>query len=448
MAKVMVKLFQGKRVGVIGLGVSGLATVRFLLRMGVKPVLMDTRSKVVGLDSINAEKVDGIYLGELDANRLAKMDILLVSPGLDLAHPSIRFAIAQGVQLIGDVELFALMNQKPVVAVTGSNGKSTVTTLAEHMFNCSGKVALAAGNIGLAVLDALEKTETDVYVLELSSFQLETTHNLQLQAAANLNVTEDHLDRHGTMAAYAAAKQRIFQHAQLAIFNADDQYTVPQGVAVESIALQLSGERDGYGIRWIEGEKYLVVAGEPLLPVNQMTLVGLHNQFNALAACAMALAVGATRDGLIQALTTYQALPHRCTLVTDHAGVRYIDDSKATNVGATLAAIAGLRGDVTGRLILIAGGDGKGVDFTELASVLTAQVDQVITLGRDGPAIAKLVPGSIEVVSLQQAVETAVKLAKPGDMVLLSPACASLDMFKNYEERGRLFAQYVLQAVP
>lgn len=447
MAKTMVKLFQGKRVGVIGLGVSGLATVRFLLRMGVKPVLMDTRNKLAGLETINPDKVDGIYLGELDANRLAKMDILLVSPGLDLSHPSIRFAMAQGVQIIGDVELFALVNQKPVVAVTGSNGKSTVTTLAEHMLNCSGLRALAAGNIGLAVLDALEKTETDVYVLELSSFQLETTHSLKLQAAANLNVTEDHLDRHGTMAAYAAAKQRIYLHTDLAIYNADDQYTVPQGLAAPAIALQLLSERDGYGIRMVDGEKYLLVAGEPLLPVRQMTLVGLHNQFNALAACAMALAVGATREGLIRALTTYQALPHRCTLVTDHQGVRYIDDSKATNVGATLAAIAGLRGDVTGRLILIAGGDGKGVDFAELAKVLQAQVDQVITLGRDGPAIAQLVPGCIEVNSLQQAVETAVKLAQPGDMVLLSPACASLDMFKNYEERGRLFAQYVLQAV-
>lgn len=447
MGKTMVKLFQGKRVGVIGLGVSGLATVRFLLRMGVKPVLMDTRSKISGLDAFHAEKIDGIYLGELDANRLAQMDILVVSPGLDLSHPSIRFAIAQGVQIIGDVELFALVNNKPVVAVTGSNGKSTVTTLAEHMLNCSGIRALAAGNIGLAVLDAVDKADTDVFVLELSSFQLETTHSLKLKAAANLNVTEDHLDRHGTMAAYAAAKQRIYLHADLAIYNADDTPTAPQGCASPAIALQLATVRDGYGIAVIAGEKQLVVAGEPLLPVAAMTLVGLHNQFNALAACAMALAAGATREGLIQALTTYQALPHRCALVATHQGVRYINDSKATNVGATLAAIAGLRSDVSGRLILIAGGDGKGVDFTELATVLKAHVDQVITLGRDGPAIAALVPGAIEVTTLQQAVQHAMQLAKPGDMVLLSPACASLDMFKNYEERGQLFAAAVLQGM-
>lgn len=447
MGKTMVRLFQGKRVGVIGLGVSGLATVRFLLRMGVKPVLMDTRSKIVGLEQIHADKVDGIYLGELDANRLANMDILLVSPGLDLTHPSIRFAIAQGVQIIGDVELFALVNTKPTIAVTGSNGKSTVTTLAEHMLKCSGIKALAAGNIGFAVLDALEKTDTEVYVLELSSFQLETTHSLKLKAAANLNVTEDHLDRHGTMAAYAAAKQRIYLHTDLSIYNADDSLTTPSGVAAPAIALQLSAIRDGYGIDIIDGQKYLVVAGEPLMAVADMSLVGLHNQFNALAACALALAAGASREGLIQALTTYQALPHRCALVAHHAGVRYINDSKATNVGATLAAIAGLREDVTGKLILIAGGDGKGVDFTELAQVFNQHVDQLITLGRDGPAIAKLVAGTIEVATLQQAVQTAMQLAQPGDMVLLSPACASLDMFKNYEERGQIFADAVLQGI-
>lgn len=443
----MTKLFQGKRVAVIGLGVTGLATVRFLLKQGVKPVLMDTRLKVSGLDAIAAEKVDGIYLGELDANRLARMDVLLVSPGLDTSHPAIRFATAQGVQLMGDVELFALCNEKPVVAVTGSNGKSTVTTLTEFMLNCSGIPALAAGNIGLAVLDALERTDAKVYVLELSSFQLETTHSLKLRAAANLNVTEDHLDRHGTMAAYAAAKQRIYLHTDLAVFNAEDSLTRPLGCAAPHIGLNLQQPQDGYGLVQHQGESWLLVAGEPLLPVSQMSMVGRHNQFNALASCALALAVGCSREALVQALQTYQPLPHRCTLVADHQGIRWVNDSKATNVGATLAAIAGLRADVPGKLILIAGGDGKGVDFTELAAVLQQQVDQVITLGRDGPAIAALVPGAIEVADLMAAVKQAAAIAKAGDMVLLSPACASLDMFKNYEERGRLFAEAVSQVL-
>jgi len=443
----MTKLFQGKRVAVIGLGVTGLATVRFLLKHGVKPVLMDTRLKVAGLDAIAAEKVDGIYLGELDANRLARMDVLLVSPGLDTSHPALRFATAQGAQLMGDVELFALCNEKPVVAVTGSNGKSTVTTLTEFMLNCSGIPALAAGNIGLAVLDALERSDAKVYVLELSSFQLETTHSLKLRAAANLNVTEDHLDRHGTMAAYAAAKQRIYLHTDLAVFNAEDSLTRPLGCAAPQIGLNLQQPQDGYGLVQHQGESWLLVDGEPLLPVRQMSMVGRHNQFNALASCALALAAGCSREALVQALQTYQPLPHRCTLVADQQGIRWVNDSKATNVGATLAAIAGLRADVPGKLILIAGGDGKGVDFTELATVLKQQVDQVITLGRDGPAIAALVPGTIEVSDLTAAVKQAAALAKSGDMVLLSPACASLDMFKNYEERGRLFAEAVLQVL-
>ena len=443
----MTKLFQGKRVAVIGLGVTGLATVRFLLKQGVKPVLMDTRLKVAGIETIPAEKVDGIYFGELDANRLARMDVLLVSPGLDTSHPAIRFATAQGAQLMGDVELFALCNEKPVVAVTGSNGKSTVTKLTEHMLNCSGMQALAAGNIGLAVLDALERTDAKVYVLELSSFQLDTTHSLKLRAAANLNVTEDHLDRHGTMAAYTAAKQRIYLHTDVAIYNAEDPLTRPLGCAAPQIGLNLQQPQDGYGLVQQQGEIWLLVDGAPLLPVTQMSMVGRHNQFNALASCALALAVGCSREALVQALKTYQPLPHRCALVADHAGVRWVNDSKATNVGATLAAIAGLRADVSGKLILIAGGDGKGVDFTELATVLRQQVDQVITLGRDGPAIAALVPGSIEVADLTAAVKQAAALARAGDMVLLSPACASLDMFKNYEERGRLFADAVQQVI-
>jgi UDP-N-acetylmuramoylalanine--D-glutamate ligase len=441
----MTKLFQGKKVAVLGLGLSGLATVRFLLKQGVKPTLMDTRLKVSGLDAVPSEKVDGIYLGELDANRLAKMDVILVSPGLDLSHPAIRFAAAQGTQLIGDVELFAFVNQKPVLGITGSNGKSTVTTLATYMLEQSGIKALAAGNIGLPVLDALAETDTEVYVLELSSFQLDTTYNLQLVAACNLNVTEDHLDRHGSMAAYAAAKQRIFLHAALAVYNAEDALTIPQHRPQtqfqRQLALSLNG--DDYGVVEIKGERWLQVAGAPLLPVSQMSLVGKHNQFNALAAAALALAAGACREGVALALRTYQSLPHRCTLVANHKGVRFINDSKATNVGATLAAIAGLRSEVTGKLILIAGGDGKGADFTELAAVLKAQVDVLITLGKDGSAIAGLVPGAIEVADLAAAVKVAANVAASGDLVLLSPACSSLDMFKNYEERGRLFAELV-----
>ncbi|WP_127025912.1 UDP-N-acetylmuramoyl-L-alanine--D-glutamate ligase [Rheinheimera mangrovi] len=433
------KLFQGKRVAVIGLGLSGLATVRFLLKQGVKPVLMDTRLKVSELEQIPVDKVDGIYLGELDANRLAHMDVLVVSPGLDPKHPAIRFALAQGAHLIGDVELFALQNQKPVLAITGANGKSTVTSLTAHMLQCSGLHAIAAGNIGLPILDALQ-SDADVFVLELSSFQLDTTHSLKSKAACILNVTEDHMDRYGTMAAYAASKQRVYQGTDLAIYNKADCLTTPK-TPVPALALDLAGS--DYGVVQYQGESWLLVQGEPLMPVRDMTIVGLHNQFNALASCALALAAGASREGLVKALQTFTSLPHRCQLVLDHKAVRWVNDSKATNVGATLAAIAGLRPEVSGKLILIAGGDGKGADFSELATVLNNDVDHLITLGQDGPAIAALKAGSFEVKDLMAAVKTAAQLATANDLVLLSPACASLDMFKNYEDRGQQFAAAV-----
>ena len=433
------KLFQGKRVAVIGLGLSGLATVRFLLKQGVKPVLMDTRLKVSGLEQIPADKVDGIYLGELDANRLAHMDVLVVSPGLDPKHPAIRFALAQGAHLIGDVELFALQNQKPVLAITGANGKSTVTSLTAHMLQCAGLRAVAAGNIGLPILDALQ-SDAEVFVLELSSFQLDTTHSLQSKAACILNVTEDHMDRYGTMAAYAASKQRVYQGTDLAIYNKADGLTTPK-TSVPALALDLAGA--DYGVVQHQGESWLQVQGEPLMPVRDMTIVGLHNQFNALASCALALAAGASREGLVKALQTFTSLPHRCQLVLDQKGVRWVNDSKATNVGATLAAIAGLRPEVKGKLILIAGGDGKGADFSELATVLNRDVDHLITLGQDGPAIAALKAGCFEVKDLMAAVKTAAQLATADDLVLLSPACASLDMFKNYEDRGQQFAAAV-----
>ena len=435
----MTQSLAKKRIAVVGLGLSGLATVRFLLSLGIKPVLMDSRSKPAGIEHIATDKVDGIYLGELDANRLAKMDMIILSPGLSPTHPAIRFAVAQGAELLGDVELFARYNTKPVVAITGSNGKSTVTKLVEAMLLCSGVKALAAGNIGLPVLDAISQQDTEVFVLELSSFQLDTTRSLHSVASTILNVSADHLDRYQTMAAYAASKQRVYQHTQLAVFNLDDAATTPEGSA--SLGIKLADP--AYGIAEHQGKRWLVLDAAPLLPVSDMTLFGAHNEFNALVAGTLALAAGASREGLIKALTTFEALPHRCTLVAEKHGVRWVNDSKATNIGATLAAIAGLRPGVTGRLILIAGGDAKGADVTELKPVLDSEVHQLITLGQDGPAIAALKPDSVQVKTLQDAVKAAAKIVKPGDMVLLSPACASLDMFKSYTDRGDQFAAAV-----
>ncbi len=434
---------HAKRIAVVGLGLSGLATVRFLLAQGVKPVLMDSRSKPAGLEQIAADKVDGIYLGEFDANRLAQMDMIIISPGLALSHPAIRFAKAQGVEILGDIELFARFNQKPVLAITGSNGKSTVTTLVAEMLQQSGIQAIAAGNIGLPVLDALRQHDAAVFVLELSSFQLDTTRSLHSRASCLLNVSADHLDRYADMAAYSLSKQRVYQHTKLAIYNQADPLTYPGAGAAEAEHIGISLAEADYGITELHGERWLQVAGEPLLPVSQLAITGSHNQFNALAAAALALSAGASRTAIAHTLQHFSGLAHRCQLVLAHKGVRWINDSKATNVGATLAAIAGLRPEVRGKLILIAGGDAKGADLTELRPVLEREVSYVITFGQDGPAIAALHSHATEVKDLNAAVQRAAKLAQSGDMVLLSPACASLDMFKSYAERGELFAKAV-----
>lgn len=435
-------LLAAKRIAVVGLGLSGLATVRFLLSKGVRPVLMDTRKQPAGLEQISPDKVDGIYLGELDANRLAQMELIIVSPGLSIKHPALRFARLQGAEIIGDVELFARFNNKPVLAITGSNGKSTVTMLVAAMLKQSGIAAVAAGNIGLPVLEAIMQPATEVFVLELSSFQLETTDNLHTLASVNLNVSADHLDRYTDMAEYAAAKRRIFRHCQFAIYNAEDALTQPD-VAAPSLALSLTQSQQGYGITLVQQQPWLQVAGEPLLPLSEMSLFGEHNQFNALAAAALAIAAGAGLAAIAETLRTFKGLAHRCELVAEIAGVRWINDSKATNVGATLAALVGLRSSVAGKLILIAGGDAKGADVAELQPALQHDVAHLITLGQDGPAIAALKAGSKSVKTLQQAVRLAAELAKPGDMVLLSPACASLDMFKSYVDRGEQFVKAV-----
>ncbi|MDX3772547.1 UDP-N-acetylmuramoyl-L-alanine--D-glutamate ligase [Chromatiaceae bacterium AAb-1] len=435
----------GKRIAVVGLGLSGLATVRFLFSLGIRPVLIDTRSKPAGLEQINPDRVDGIYLGELDANRLAQMDMIILSPGLSPQHPALRFAVAQGTELIGDVELFARFNQRKVVAITGSNGKSTVTSLVAAMLQQSGIKAVAAGNIGLPVLDALQHPETEVFVLELSSFQLDTTSSLHSVASCILNISADHLDRYTDMAAYAASKQRVYQHTQLAVYNCDDSMTTPDTSGLRTVAVGLNASENG--IISHQGEQWLQVNGKPLLAVARMSLFGAHNQFNALVAAILAFAAGATESAVQHSLQHFEGLPHRCTLVASHQGVRWINDSKATNIGATLAAIAGLRPGVSGKLILIAGGDGKGADMTELQPVLQRDVQQLITFGKDGPAIAALLPGSIQVPGLSAAVKTAAALVQDGDMVLLSPACASLDMFKSYADRGEQFARHVQQEV-
>ncbi|MEE2000857.1 UDP-N-acetylmuramoyl-L-alanine--D-glutamate ligase [Alkalimonas sp. MEB108] len=438
----MLTAWQQKRIAVVGLGLSGQATVRFLLQQGIRPVLMDSRRKVSGLDSLPLDKTDGLYLGELDANRLAQMDVLLVSPGLDLRHSAIRFAMAQGVEVIGDIELFARCTSKPVIAITGSNGKSTVTRMVEAILQHSGIKAVAAGNIGLPALDAIQDTATEVFVLELSSFQLDTTKSLRSVASTILNISADHLDRYGSMQAYCQSKQGVYQGSQIAFYNRADRHTLPQRKLDQqhSLGLEAPEESDGYGIVERAGTNYLVLAGTELMPVSQLSLLGRHNQYNALTAAALSLVAGADFASIRHVLSQFQGLDHRCQLVHQHNEVRWVNDSKATNIGATLAALDGLRPVISGQLILLAGGDGKGQDMTELTPGLQ-QVEQLITFGQDGAAIAALKANSYQVKDLSEAVRKAAELARPGDLVLLSPACASLDMFSNYQQRGELFAK-------
>ena len=429
-----------KRIAVVGLGVSGLATVRFLLRHGVKPVVMDSRSKPAGLEQIAADKVDGIYLGELDANRLAKMDMIILSPGLAPTHPAIRFAVAQGAELIGDVELFARVNTKPVLAITGSNGKSTVTMLVEAMLKRSGVKAVAAGNIGLPVLDALQQEDTGVYVLELSSFQLDTTPSLRSVASTILNVSADHLDRYQTMAAYTVSKQQVYRHTQLAVYNLDDVATIPEQA---DKVLGISTADVNYGVAMHQGQRWLVVDSKPLMPVADMTLFGAHNEFNALVAASLALAAGANRDGIVQALKQFESLPHRCILVADKNGVRWVNDSKATNVNSAWFALESMEKPV----VLILGGVDKGNDYELIKDMVAEKVKAIVCLGLDNRKIHEAFGDSVSLIvnttSAEDAVRAAYHFAEKGDSVLLSPACASFDLFKNYEDRGDQFKKAV-----
>nr|WP_275795580.1 UDP-N-acetylmuramoyl-L-alanine--D-glutamate ligase [Aliiglaciecola sp. CAU 1673] len=416
----------------MGLGLSGQSCLRFLLARGAKVIAMDSRTQ------LSAQVPEGVsvMLGDFDANVLKSVDLILLSPGLPLSHPAIGEAQAAGVEVIGDIELFARFNQKPLLGITGSNGKSTVTTLTTAMLQSAGLKAVMGGNIGTPALDLLE-SDYDVAVLELSSFQLETTHNLPLEGATVLNLSADHMDRYDSLEAYRQAKLRIYQHAKTRIANRDDELTQDGS---ETQTFGLSACEKGFGFDAPSGR--LTLDGKPLLDFAQCKLMGRHNLLNIQASLALAMCVTDNLSALVETAYHFTGLAHRCELVREHKGVRWINDSKGTNIGATLAAIEGLRAQVKGKLILIAGGDGKGADFDQLLPGLV-QVDELVCLGRDGSKIAALKSASHMVDNMQAAVDKCAALAKPGDLVLLSPACASLDMFDNYQHRGQVFAAAV-----
>ncbi|SUB31247.1 UDP-N-acetylmuramoyl-L-alanyl-D-glutamate synthetase [Yersinia pseudotuberculosis] len=429
--------YQGKKVVIIGLGLTGLSCVDFFIARGVTPRVMDTRINPPGLDQL-PESVEQ-HVGDLNQEWLLDADLIVVSPGMALAHPALSEAAEAGVEIIGDIELFCRENQAPVVAITGSNGKSTVTTLVGEMAKAAGWSVGGGGNIGVPALTLL-KQDNQLTVLELSSFQLETTHSLRASAATILNVTEDHTDRYPLgLQQYRAAKLRVYENAKVCVVNADDALTMPVRGA-DSRCISFGVDVGDYHLNKQQGEIWLRVRGEKVLNTREMKLSGRHNYTNALAALALADAVGIPRASSLKALTTFSGLPHRFQLVLERHGVRWINDSKATNVGSTEAALDGLQ--VDGTLHLLLGGDGKSADFSGLTRFLQGDRIKVYCFGRDGGQLAALRPDVSQLTeTMAQAMALVAKAVLPGDRVLLSPACASLDQFRSFEHRGNEFAR-------
>ncbi len=442
--------WQGKDILVLGLGDSGLSSIRWLARHGARLRAADTRAAPPGLGALRADHPDvGFAPGPFDEALLEGVDTVVASPGVALREPLLRAAVDRGIEVVGDVEIFAreVARVAPgarVLGITGTNGKSTVTALAGAMGERAGYRTLVAGNIGLPVLDALalpDCRDADLFVIELSSYQLETTSSLVLDAAAMLNLTQDHMDRYDSMAAYARAKQRIFRHAKARVVNRDDAWSAGMAGGARAFSFGLGVPRDETEWGFDASRKFMRRGDENLIATEWMAMKGLHNAANGLAAHALVSAIGAPRAPLAQAMREFKGLRHRVELIAEANGVRFFDDSKGTNVGATVAALEGFDAPV----VLIAGGDGKGQDFAPLAAAVKAHARAVVVIGRDAPAIAAAIADTgVQVKSaatMEEAVESAAAIARQGDAVLLSPACASFDMFRNYGHRGDVFAE-------
>ncbi len=446
---------SGKRVLVLGLGDTGLSMARWLARRGAVLRLADSRADPPRAGTVRAELPDAqVVTGPFTEALFAGIDLIAISPGVPLTDPHVAKALARGVAVVGDIELFARTRPREhtrVIAITGTNGKSTVTALCGALCTGAGLRTVVAGNIGLPVLDALAEIEQgapvpDVFVLELSSFQLETTSSLDADAATVLNVTQDHMDRYPSMTEYAQAKARIFAGHGVQILNREDPYSramARPGRRVETFGLDAPPGADDWGLVEAEGATWLTHGGARLTQAAELPLAGLHNAANALAALALAHAVGVPLAPQLAALRSFKGLPHRVERVAQVDGVVFYDDSKGTNVGATVAALNGMREPV----VLIAGGDGKGQDFAPLRAAVAHHARAVVLIGRDAPrieaALAGLAVPCVRAEDMDSAVAHAFALAQPGDAVLLSPACASFDMFRNYVHRAEVFVAAV-----
>ena len=444
---------------VVGLGKTGYSIARFLAAQGVAFAIADSRESPPLLAELRETLPDAaVFLGGFQSAAFTAATHVIVSPGVPLDIPAIADADRRGLPVLGDLDLFALMVKAPVLAITGSNGKSTVTTLAGMMAEAAGRKTRVGGNLGTPMLDLLDAS-AELYVLELSSFQLERSHFLEPVAATLLNISPDHMDRYPDLESYAATKRRIFQGWGRMVLNRDDPVVAGMAEAGRDVvwfgveeqpAEYALGRIDGdveyqpaeYALGRIDGEEWLLARGEPLLKASEVRIRGRHNLANALAAVALCDAVDIPRQPMIEVLRRFGGLDHRMQRVAEIGGVVWVNDSKATNVGACQAALAGLEG----KAVLLAGGDGKGADFSVLRPVVAEKVRALVLMGRDAPLLEQVLHDLVPVTRVEnmaQAVQAARGLAQPGDTVLLTPACASLDQYKDYQERGRMFAEAV-----
>ncbi len=431
---------------VLGLGATGLSCARYLNRCGQAFTVVDTRAQPPGLDALISEMPHvPVFLGDVPPAVVESAGELIVSPGLSLDEPLVRRAQAAGVDIVGDIDLFVREAAAPVVGITGSNGKSTVTELVGQMARAAGLNVAVGGNLGTPALDLLAD-DCELYVLELSSFQLERSGGLNLAVATVLNVSADHLDRHGDLPNYHRAKHKIFSGCRKAVVNKNDPLTTPLVADTVSLINWRMGEPDlgGFGLRTEGDEEALYHGFDQLMLTAELGLLGRHNIANALAALAIGHGAGLPMASMLATLRTFSGLPHRCQPVADVAAVSFVNDSKGTNPGATRAALQGLS---RGRnILLIAGGVGKGADFGQLREAVSAHCKMLFLIGEAASEMRSSLAQctTVQLVdSLEQAVVLAAQHADAGDCVLLSPACASFDMFANYQARGQAFVQAV-----
>ncbi len=436
-------LNQNSKVLVVGLGKTGFSVAKFLHQQAIPFAVIDSRDKPPLNDALLEEYPDTpVFTGGFDKAAFEVATHLVVSPGVSLQEESIQKSVLSGVRLVSDIDLFACSTRAPVVAITGSNGKSTVTTMLGAMGNASGVKTAIGGNLGIPALDLLDET-VELYVIELSSFQLERTSVLNATVATVLNVSADHMDRHDGIEGYAKEKQNVFSGNGMMVVNEDDP-AVKAMVEMGREILRFSvHESVGFHLEKYLGEMWLMNENQALMPQADLPLEGLHNVANALAALAIGTAVNLKMEAMCNALRQFKGLSHRMQRVAKLNGVTWINDSKATNVGACIAALEGYQRKVT----LIAGGDAKGADMKELIPVVSEKTKCVVLVGKDADKIDTAINGcvpSYRASSMKEAVQIAAKLAEDGDSVLLSPACASIDQYKSYQERGDKFTAAVL----